>query len=372
MLVPPFYHGSAITNSVTTPTNTLSSGVIPASVPQSAIPVVNGYVYPVNGSGFKTLAQNPYGKNVYVEEYNLTFERQLAQNTLFSVSYVGNQAHRAMYTGDINQAYPGPGAVASRRPFPAWSDINWMAMDGQGSYNSLQVQIRQREWKGLSYTASYTYSKSIDDATGEAGGVQDFYNLQGSRGPSPWDQTHVFTLDSSYLLPFGPGRAFASGLTGVPAKLAEGWQLNAIYSALGGLPFNLGSSVDESNTTRGERPNRICNGKLSNPSPNMWFNTSCFVYPALYTWGNAGRDILSGPGTNELDFSLFKNTYISEDRNRYLQFRTEAFNIFNRPQFNNPGTSIGSASAGVVSGAGDIPGFVRTSRQIQFSLKLYF
>jgi hypothetical protein len=334
--------------------------------------VVNGYVYPINGKGYETLSQNPYGKNAYVEEYNFTVERELAANTLFSLSYVGNQSHRNQYTTDVNQAVPGPGPIASRRPFPDWPDINYMAMDGQGSYNSLQLQVRQRAWKGISFTGSYTYSKSIDDATGEWGGVQNYYDLQQSRGPSAWNQTNVFTFDGIYALPFGPGQQFGSALTGMPAKLAEGWQINAIYTAMTGIPFTPGAAVDESNTDRGEWPNRICNGAISNPTVIHWFNPGCFTEPALYQFGDAGRDIFTGPGTSELDFSLFKNTYVSKNESRYLQFRAEFFNIFNRPEFNNPDATIGSPTAGFIGSAGDVAGFVRTSRQIQFGLKFYF
>jgi Carboxypeptidase regulatory-like domain len=374
MLVPPYYRGTTITNSITTPTDTLAEGVLPAIVPQSAIPVVNGYVFPVNGEGFETLAQNPYGKNPYVEEYNFTVERTLAQNILFSLSYVGNQSHRNQYTADVNQAVPGPGSIASRRPFPDWPDINYMEMNGQGSYNSLQLQVRQRTWKGMSFIGSYTYSKSIDDADGEWAGPQNYYDLQQNRGPSAWNYPQVFTFDGIYMLPFGPGRQFGSALTGVPAKLAEGWQINGIYTAMSGYPFTATAAINESNTDSpdGSWANRICNGAISNKTPTEWFNPSCFIEPALYTFGNSGRDILTGPGTSELDFSLFKNTYVSQDRNRYLQFRAEFFNMFNRPEFNNPSGVIGTASAGVLSSAGDEAGFIRTSRQIQFSLKLYF
>ncbi len=370
MLTPPFYRGTTVTNSITTPTNTLATGVLPAVVPLSSIPVVGGYIYPANNEGYETLAQNPYGKNAYVEEYNFTVERELATNTMFSLSYVGNQSHRNQYTTDVNQAVPAPGLIASNRPFSDWPDINYMAMNGQGNYNALQLAVTQRAWKGLSFTANYTYSRSIDDSDGEWGGVQNYYDLQQSRGPSAWNYPQVFTFAGSYLLPFGPGRYFGSRLSGVPAKVAEGWQMNAILTEEDGFPFTPSSALDVSNTDRGEWPNRICNGNISNRTVNEWFNPNCFVTPALYAFGNSGRDILSGPGTNELDFSLFKDTYVSEKR--YLEFRGEFFNIMNRPEFNTPNATTGAPGAGTISSAGDIPGFSRTSRQIQFSLKFYF
>jgi hypothetical protein len=364
MLAPPFYRGTAITNSITTPTNTLSTGVPP--VPLSSIPIVNGYVYPQPGVLYQAVYQDPHGKNAYVEEYNLTVEREVGVNGLASVSYVGNEAHREQYTGNINQAVPGPGAVAPRRPFPGWPDINSMLMNGQGSFNSLQASFQQRATHGLSFLASYTYSHAMDDALGEWGGVQQTSNLRADMGNASWDLRQNFSFSGSYELPFG------SNLHGVASRLVAGWAINAIYTALSGSPFSPSLTSPVANTGTFSRPDRVCNGTRAHPTVTTWFDTSCFTTPPLYNFGNAGRNILFGPGTNTLDFSAFKNTYFSENRSRYLQYRAEFFNLLNKPQFNNPNSSIGSPVAGTISSAGDPASFTRTSRQIQFALKLYF
>ena len=154
--------------------------------------------------------------------------------------------------------------------------------------------------------------------------------------------------------------------------LAGGWAVNGIYTALSGSPFSPSLTSPVANTGTFSRPNRVCNGTLSHRTINQWFNTSCFTTPPLYQFGNSGRNILFGPGTNTFNFSAFKNTYISENRSRYVQFRAEFFNLFNKPQFNNPNSSIGSPVAGTISSAGDPASFTRTSRQIQFALKVYF
>jgi hypothetical protein len=364
MLAPPFYRGTSIINSITTPTNTLSTGVPP--VPLSSIPIVNGYVYPQPGTLYSADYQDPHGKNAYVEEYNLTVEREVGANGIASVSYVGNQSHRNQYTGNINQATPGPGAVASRRPFPGWPDINSMLMNAQGSFNSLQASFQQRASHGLSFLASYTYSHAIDDAVGEFGGVQQTSDLRGNMGNSSWDLRQNFSLSGNYQLPFG------SNLHGIGETLVAGWAVNGIYTALSGSPFSPSLTSPVANTGTFSRPNRVCNGTLSHRTVNQWFNTSCFTTPPLYQFGNSGRNILFGPGTDTLNFSAFKNTYISENRSRYFQFRAEFFNIFNKPQFNNPNSTIGSPVAGTISSAGDPASFTRTSRQIQFALKFYF
>jgi hypothetical protein len=117
-----------------------------------------------------------------------------------------------------------------------------------------------------------------------------------------------------------------------------------------------------------------CNPFLSADERTLsrYFNTNCFTAPDAFTFGNAGRNILRGPGTKQLDFSLFKNFRWSKSEQRYVQLRGEFFNILNTPQFNNPNASIGSAAAGSISSAGSVLTFSRTQRQIQVALKLFF
>jgi hypothetical protein len=119
-------------------------------------------------------------------------------------------------------------------------------------------------------------------------------------------------------------------------------------------------------------PNRIGSGKVSNPTAKQWFNTADFVSPGQYTFGNSGRNILVGPGTKQVDASLFKDFPLSSAENRSLQFRAEIFNVLNTPQFNNPNASIGNAAAGTITAAGQPALFQRTSREIQLALKLYW
>jgi hypothetical protein len=119
-------------------------------------------------------------------------------------------------------------------------------------------------------------------------------------------------------------------------------------------------------------PNRIGSGALSSPSIHAWFDTTAFASPGQYVFGNSGRNILYGPGTKEFDLSLFKNFVFNESGSRRLQFRAEAFNVLNTPQFNNPNAQIGNPAAGTITSAGAPLLFQRTSREIQLALKLYF
>lgn len=116
-----------------------------------------------------------------------------------------------------------------------------------------------------------------------------------------------------------------------------------------------------------------CNSRLDNPTPDRWFNSSCFAIPAQYTFGNGGRDIIAGPGTHNFDFSLFRNLYLSRgDTPKMLQIRREIFNLTNTPQFNNPNTTIGVNTTGVISSAGSPTSFQRIQRQVQPAARLTF
>jgi hypothetical protein len=140
-----------------------------------------------------------------------------------------------------------------------------------------------------------------------------------------------------------------------------------------GLPFTPVMQTNNLNTGTGTQwPNRIGSGVLpkSERTINRWFDASAFVNPGLYTFGNSGRNILFGPGTRQIDFSLFKSFPIGEARR--LDFRAESFNIMNTPQFNNPNANIGFAGVARITSAGSPPIYQRTSRQIQMALKLYF
>ena len=173
----------------------------------------------------------------------------------------------------------------------------------------------------------------------------------------------------NYELPFG------RDATGLTAALLRGWQMNGILRLSTGLyltptvgPNNLnGSGFQRADVVSG------CDWRLDNPTPDRWFNPGCFAIPAQFTFGNAGRNIIEGPGTRNLDFSLFRNIYLSRGETpKQLQIRGEVFNITNTPQFNNPNTTIGVNNTGVISSAGSPTSFQRIQRQIQLGVKLLF
>jgi hypothetical protein len=185
----------------------------------------------------------------------------------------------------------------------------------------------------------------------------------------------------SYELPFGKGRAFGKDWNGALDGIFGGWKFNSIDTFQSGSPFSVNSGTNTEGSGGGtQRANLVGNPSVPNPGPSLWFNPAAFAAPAAYTYGNSGRNILVGPGTNQIDLSLFKIIPLPWREGMRLEFRTEVFNLFNKPQFDNPNESgatagaatIGVAGTGTLTYAGNPAFFQRTSREIQLAMKLYF
>ena len=310
------------------------------------------------------LADNPAGSVIgvdpnyqpgYAEQFNLTVEQELPSALLLKFSYVGNIGKHLDTTYNLNQAVPGTGAVNNRRPFfavrPTLADVNWAVSDGTASYHALQFSAQKRLTHGLNGLLSYTWGHSIDTVGQSFGGgadgplPQDPLNRLASQGSSPFDIRHRLTIAWNYALP-------------------GGWQVNGINTFQTGLPFTPTLNATTINTGTGQRPDRIADGKLSDPTVDRWFDTSAFTTPAQFTYGNAGRNILYGPGRVNFDFSLFKEFRFNEGLR--MQFRGEIFNVLNTAQFDLPNASIGAGQAGMITS------IVGTPRQIQLGAKLVF
>jgi carboxypeptidase family protein/TonB-dependent receptor-like protein len=310
----------------------------------------------------------------YMQHWNFNVERQLGDKIVVEVAYVGSKGTKLLTARDINQPQPSvlpPGLPFVPRPDPRFDDIDLLESRANSNYNALQMRFQQRLTRGFSALASYTWSKSIDDASnffssaGDPNFPQNSYNVAAERGRSNFDVSHRLSVSYSYELPF-------KHADGVAGKLANGWETFGIVTLQTGRPFTVAllSDIDNSGTGRSilgfganDRPNLVGNTELSNPSTSQWFNTAAFAFPARGTFGNAGRNILEGPGFESVNASLVKNTRFSERVN--LQFRAEAFNLFNHPNFNLPDNFLGSPTFGRITSA-------RDPRHIQFGLKLLF
>jgi hypothetical protein len=349
-----------------------------------------------------------------IQQWSFTVERELTKDVMLSVGYVGSQSYHTSLSINTNTAPPhvcadpqgcisggtttggAPVPVSQRvrvaqgttyhppatRPNPyVGNGVQWFNQ-GTSSYHSLNISLLKRASHGLTLKANYTYAKVMDlnsailapSAGNEPPDVFSPYNLFLNRGVASYSLNHQFTANFSYQLPFGSGQRFATGATGVVNQLIGGWQWNGIVQAQGGFPFTplAGSNTSGTgDTNQSDTPdwNPDFKGPVILKTPDQWFDPRAFKLPLQGTFGNVSRGSLRGPGLRNVDISLFKNMRISE-RWR-VQFRAEAFNIFNHPNFTYP-NEIVFTGATYSSSAGQITSTATPSRQIQFALKLLF
>ena len=304
---------------------------------------------------------NSDARDPYTQEWNLTVQRVVHQVFSFEVAYVGSKSTKLEFSRGLNVPRPGPGTLQDRRPWPRFSAGSYVDDSAYSNYNALQGKAEIRGWHGLSLLASYAFAKSIDDLSSDIQGysAQDPNNDRGEKGVSDFDVKHRFVTSANYVLPFG------SSWPAVPRHLFRGWELGGILTFQSGLPFTPTISTDPANTASPtRRPDRIAKGTVANRTLTRDFAPSAFRVPALYTYGNSGRNILYRRGFKNLDLSILRNFRLREKLN--LQFRAEFLNFTNTPVFSAPSANIQSASVGqILSTAAD-------PRDVQFALRLSF
>jgi hypothetical protein len=358
----------------------------------------NGTVSPPKGSfptgglalltpaTFRYAYIQPNPSRSYVMQWNFNVQREVAPGTIAMLGYAGSRGvHLPYFVNDFNmvlpnatpQGYVWPAGVAKLNP--AVGQIAGTLWNTDSYYHSFQTQITEHMHKGFQVSAAYTFARSIDTGTSSLASdtftntVQRlFFDPKTGRGLSDFDIRHNLTVSSIWQIPGTKGSAVLKALAG-------GWQLGGTLRAATGTPFTPTISGDplgmKSSSTFGF-PDVLntgsCNGSLVNSgNPDHYIRTECFAFPSpANRLGNAGRNILTGPGLLNLDTSLFKNFNVGEVLR--LQFRTEFFNILNHSNFAPPvqNLSLFGANGSVVSTAGFITSTLTTSRQIQFGLKV--
>jgi len=321
-------------------------------------PTKNGMLPPASLSSF-----SPDLTTAYLQHWNLNLQHEVRGTGTLSLAYAASKGTHLIRSRDLNQPRPGPGDVRSRSPYPEFSNIFFAESGANSEYQSLQASFHRPFSRGATLIGLYTFSKSIDDTsaflstTADKNFPQDSRNFRADRGLSSFDMTHRATLALVQKL---PGRN----------RLTRGFQTSSILVIQSGQPFTPLLQFDNSNTgnTGGnfgsDHPNVFRNPALSNPTPDRWFDTSAFAVPPPYTFGNAGRNILRGPGLATVDVSLSRQLALSE-RNS-LQFQAQAFNLLNRANFDLPEHFADvSATFGKVFSA-------KAPRQLQFSLRFSF
>jgi hypothetical protein len=373
---------------------------------------------------------NPRYKDPYSHQWHVEIQRQLTPTTLVSVAYVGSRNYRLPFSGFANAASEASintcaandkacndafvAHVDSLRLMP-WvsAGLNYTTNTGTSNYNALESRFQRRFANGWSTLVSYTWSKSIDTSSGYfnvengPGGsstIQNYYDKSTAKGVSSYDIPHFLSWATVYELPFGRGKKWLS--SGPASWLLGNWQTNFIFQARSGAPFNLVVTGDLANL-RGNpnvgapnnylRPNLIADPFVAgpvaaNPDPlcqktisqggraadevhtiASWFNPCAFGIPNG-TFGNLGRNVFRGPAVYNMDLSLFKNIQIREGWK--LQLRAEAFNVFNRQNWDTPANANLTLNAGnsITTSVGKISNLAQgtTPRQIQFGIRLVY
>jgi hypothetical protein len=313
----------------------------------------------------------------YLQQWNLSVQKSLPAELLWEITYVGSHGLHWWAAYEGNQPFPGPGSPNTRRPLAQITRASIRRSEpwGSSTYHGLSTRLEKRLSGGLSFLVGYTFGKSLD-TTSNAGnseftgasnddtGIQNSRDLGASKGASNHNIPHVFVFSGVYELPFGSGRTFKA-IDSIN-HIIGGWNIGSIVTFTSGIPFTPQLSFDNANTGTTSRPDRIGDGEHDHPTIDRWFDINDFVFPPQYTFGNSGRNIIYGPGTNMVNFSAQRNFPIPVREGTRLEFRFEAFNFLNRPHFHLPGASIGTSSAGVISATS------QDNRQLQFGLKLVF
>jgi hypothetical protein len=360
----PFGLTSSVSPGDINPGTTVSQGF-------PALPTVN-FALADNPTGSQS-SISPNFRPSYAEQFNLGTEYEISKlNMVLKLYGVGNLGRRIYNTYNINQAIPGPSALNTRRPLfainPNISDVNYAVSNGLGDYYALQFVADKRLSHGVSAQLGYAWGHSIDntplDFSGGLAGPtpQDPRFLRAERSNSIFDQRTRLTFTYLWQLPFGKGQHFLDK-SGPTDWFLGGWQTNGLLFTQSGLYFSPVLGTSTTNTGTGSRPN--ITGKVTYPKTlTNWFSASAFSSPAQYTYGNAGRNSLIGPGRTNVDMSIFKSFPVHEQM--YFQFRFEAFNVFNHPQFGYPNPTVGTAQVGSITSVVGNPRNLQASLQFQF------
>jgi len=355
----------------------------------------NGFPSPTGTTN--NYAVNPNYRLGYVQIRNLDIQQQIRPTLLLNLDYTGTKGTDLDILEAPNRTLSNiPPFIQTRiQGVQAFTFENSVA---DSEANAASVRLRKRLANGFSIGGIYTFSKSLDDAssigagatsgsgsaglgaggTGAAGGgatasagsgansvAQNPFDLSAERGLSSFNQTHRFTADYLWELPFGHDKRWLTGNTPLRAILGD-WQWSGDWTIASGLPFTpryVGNSSEINGGTNGTlRPDLVPGQsvQLSNPSIAEWFNKAAFVAPPPGQYGNARRNSIIGPGSKVFDMAFTKIVPLKESR--VLEFRAQATNVFNIPNYSGIDTSVTSPTFGRVTGVGAMRQFTITSR----------
>ncbi|MCL5745674.1 MAG: hypothetical protein M1541_17405, partial [Acidobacteria bacterium] len=313
------------------------------------------------------------------QQWNLTVERELGWNTTATLSYLGNKGTHLFRSINANSAYIDPGTNTIVRKYSSaygTSAINFRTSNGNSIYNAMNFEVRHRFYRHVIFQGNWTWAKGIDDVGQNVqSALLDVQNLGRDRANSDYVRRHAMNLNGVYDLPIGRGQPFLKNMPRALETALGGWKLGGIwhfatgryltpmFTSSGGLSNSRPDVVYgvQANLPRGER------------TAQQWFNPAAFaIVPAtdpvtgMARFGNAGRNIIVGPGTNYMDANLAKVVRLGSER-RTLTLRVEAFNLLNHPNYGNPALNISNTTT-----VASITNVLRPMREVQFAARFAF
>jgi Carboxypeptidase regulatory-like domain/TonB dependent receptor len=389
------YHGEVQLGDQDSPVvNTEPSTLLTSGVQSNGTVVQYSYPVPPSLTPSTGLALTPrsmarHRPDSYVEQWTASMQHSLPGQTVVTLTYLGGHGvhlFRRGYTNLINPA-------TNTRPLPQYpSEIDTKYNQGASNFNALVAGVNRRFHNGLFLSGNYMYSHALNDGSvgaGDADAAQNNACFPCDYASSDFDARNSGTFGAVYELPFGRGRQYLANSTPMDL-LAGGWSVNTLLSARAGFPVNVTLSRNSSELIDGnnvdQRPNRVPGVPLylASRSISHWINPAAFSLPAVGAWGNAGRNLITGPPLWQDDSAVEKNFRITERNN--LIFRAEAFNIFNRAQYGQPSSSLSvttksgvrtltvPASFGTITSTVNSVGLVGTGtpRVLEFSLRITY
>ena len=341
-----------------TPTNIFGVNSFPARSFDNVPPVAPGF------------AGCEFCKTPYVQTWNIGIDKSFGNDWSLTVAYLGSKGTKLGGNAQLNSAStPGPGPIAPRSRLPQFAPMLMVAHWYNSNYHSGQLKVQKRFSQGLNFLLSYTYSKAISDgpsSTQQGGWSQNAFDRHADRGLALFDLTHNLVFSYVYELPIGPGKRFLGAGGWASKHLLGGWQVTGILSLNNGFPFAVTLGEDNANVGHtSQRPS--VRGPLVpsgfKQTRERWFDTDV-LFKVPFTYGNLGKNPIRQDGYQNFDFGLVKQINITEVK--ILEFRTEFFNITNRPNFAPPNGNF------VGGGFGQVFAMNGRPRIIQFGLKFIF
>ena len=314
-----------------------------------------------------------------VQSWHVSLQREILQNLLVDVAYVGNKSRDIMILTDYNQARVN-GATENlspqaRRPIQNFSEIQMAYAGGKGDYHAFQFKVERRYTRGFFLLNSFTYSRARDNASGHLetqngdNSRVNYANVEGDYGVSGYDQPLNNTTSVVWELPFGRNRKWGSDINAVADAFLGGWRLVGINTMTSGVPVNLSYTPTNTLSVGGQftyRPNLTGDPETEDGGPSNWLNSAAVEVPTDRTnpFGNAPRNVARGPKFWQVDLGLHKAFGLGRDGMR-LEARVEAFNLLNKTNFNSPNGNRSSTAFGTITST-------QPARQIQLGVKFYF